>query len=99
MVFLKHRISMFEYDIPEGFSDSSYGNDMCPSIANDDLDLQIFIDAKDPEDREESSYARFSVIHASEYGECGNTLFESESFEDVLVYIDQVRSELGGSKR
>lgn len=93
MVILKHRMLIFEYEIPEGFYDSSYGNDVCPSIANDDLDLQIFIDAKNPEDREEPNYARFSVIHASEYGECGNTLFESENFEEVLSYVEKVKAE------
>lgn len=92
MFRFKHRLSFFEHVLPDGFYDSSYGNDMCPSIANDDLDLQIFIDAKDPEDREESNYPRFSVIHASEYGECGNTLFESESFEEVLSYVEEVKA-------
>lgn len=91
MSFLNHRISCFEFEIPDGFYDSSYGNDMCPSIANDDLDLQIFIDAKKPEEREEPSYPRFSIINASEYGECGNTLFESESFEDILSYIQDIK--------
>ena len=27
-----------------GFYDSSYGNDICPSMANDYLGIQIFID-------------------------------------------------------
>lgn len=88
MTNLNHRVSDFEYDIPSGFKDTSYGNDVCASITNDDLNLQVFIDAKNPEMREESSYPRFSVIYADTYGECGNTLFESEDFLSVLAFVN-----------
>jgi hypothetical protein len=51
-----------------GFSDSSYGNDTCPSFSRDVLHrdtlvgtLQIFVDAKDPAQREVEGAERFHV--------------------------------------
>lgn len=85
---LNHQIPDFEYPIPANFIDSSYGNDSCASITSELLNLQVFIDAKEPSNRENKELARFCVINASEYGE-GNSLLESNNFDDVLTLIEQ----------
>lgn len=85
---LNHRIADFEYEIPKGFVDSSSLNDQCASIISEELDLQIFIDAKDLADRENEELARFCIINASECGE-GNSLLETDIFEDVLAFIER----------
>lgn len=87
---LQHRIGTFEHTLPPTFIDSSYGNDICPSIYSKALQLKIFIDHVDPLKREEPSYARFGVYKTNELGETEGSLLESEHWEDVLNFIQTV---------
>jgi hypothetical protein len=76
--------------MPEGFLDSSWHNDTCPSYTNDALGLRIFIDYKDPALSESALGKRFNVMReladgSSEY------IFESDNWDNVLEFIDGER--------
>ncbi|WP_327209940.1 hypothetical protein [Rhizobium leguminosarum] len=44
----------FDGELPVivGFVDSSYHHDVCPSLTNDEMGLQLFVDYPDPADSE-----------------------------------------------
>lgn len=69
-----------------GFSDTSYGNDTCPSFSRDVLHrdglvgtLQVFVDAKDPAQREVESAKRF-LVH---WRNAHDTLVLYASFDSI----------------
>jgi hypothetical protein len=69
-----------------GFADSSFGNDTCPSFGRDVLHrdalvgtLQVFVDAKDPAQREVEGAERFHVHWINAHG----TLVLYESFDSI----------------
>jgi hypothetical protein len=80
----------------EGFSDSSWHNDACPSLSkelpNGDF-ICVFIDYKDKErsdfaDLEGDSYARFRVGNHTVSGEYEN-LFQSNDWADIEKFIKE----------
>lgn len=46
----------------EGFVDSSYHHDVCPSLTNDELGLQLFVDYPDPDDSEYAESRRNGAV-------------------------------------
>lgn len=76
-------------EIPVGFEDSSWHNDVCPSIADEKRNLLIFIDFTDPADREfPETIGRFTVTRLSDTEQ----LLTTDSWETVLAYIAKVPS-------
>lgn len=75
--------------LPEGFIDSSYRNDLCPSIMDEARQLQVFIDFADPVDRELSSIPRYTLV--SSEGGASKELCASEIWGDVLKAIPPIR--------
>ena len=68
--------------IPEGWEDCSWGNDACPSFYTNGY--QIFVDHKDPKQREvgEDSF-RFSIFLEAEYG-VGGWCIQSDDIEEII---------------
>ena len=66
----------------DGFVDSSYGNDTCPSIHNETLGLTIHCDYKDEAKREVGGLTRYSVSDAG-----GDPLLDSDDFAEVLAFV------------
>jgi len=68
--------------IPETWVNCSYGNDACPSFYVNGY--QIFIDHKDPKQREvgENSF-RFHIFLEYEYG-VGGWSFSSDDLEEII---------------
>jgi len=66
----------------DGFADSSYGNDSCPSIHNADLNLTIMCDYKDASKRECDGLSRYSVSDAD-----GMPVFESDDLSEVIAFV------------
>ena len=65
-----------------GFYDSSYGNDICPSMANDYLGIQIFIDYPFEESEWDNikDYSKY-IMH----------FFDKEhNFKDNVVHFDKI---------
>jgi hypothetical protein len=49
-------------DIPKGFADESWTNDLCPSFGHPDLGVTLYIDYLDPAKREHDGGERYGVI-------------------------------------
>jgi hypothetical protein len=68
--------------IPETWVNCSYGNDACPSFYVNGY--QIFIDHKDPKQREVGENSlRFHIFLEAEYG-AGGWSFSSDDLEDII---------------
>ncbi len=66
--------------IPDGWEDSSSGNDACPSFIYNDY--QIFYDHPDPKERETPEWTRFNVTTADGWS------FDTDDFNEVLKIVD-----------
>lgn len=65
-----------------GFTDSSYGNDSCPSIHNASLNLTIHCDYSDESKRECAGCARYSVSD-----ETGYPVLATDDLSDVFSFV------------
>lgn len=84
----------FELDvtIPEGFEDSSWHNDVCPSWYSEELDAELWVDYKNPEDREMAGCPRFLVVLDPQ---CERHIrLHTDDYAQVLMELDVLRSEL-----
>jgi len=65
MAVFKQEFPRFPVDafpaLPGGFEDSSWHNDVCPSITNEKAQLHIFVDYPEAKDRECKGMKRYSV--------------------------------------
>jgi hypothetical protein len=52
---------VLDVEIPQGFADASWRNEICPSWINNTAGLVLFIDFKEPLDREFPDSPRFSL--------------------------------------
>jgi hypothetical protein len=68
--------------IIDGFVDSSYGNDTCPSIHNETLGLTIHCDYKDDAKREIEGCTRYGISDAG-----GDSLLETDDLAEVLAFV------------
>ena len=87
--------------IPEGFSDSSWKNDICPSWINMEHNIKLFIEYLEPEKREQEEMDRFYLVWYSNVycdPDTGDKDFEpgsgdielsTESYTEVLETIDK----------
>jgi hypothetical protein len=74
--------------LPEGFTDQSYRNDVCPHFDNDALRIAVWIDYPDKAEREYPDVKRFTVHGIDAEGSAiGEMLFESDVWTDVLNFI------------
>ena len=68
--------------IPEGWEDCSWVNDACPSFYTHGY--QIFVDHKDPKQREVGENSlRFSIFLKAEYG-VGGWCTQSDDIEEII---------------
>jgi len=74
-------------EIPEGFEDTSYGNDVCPSIEG--FNIKVFIDYADVALREYPEHPRFTFYVMDKYGQAFpfDNYGQSDAWSDVLAYI------------
>jgi hypothetical protein len=71
----------FPVAIPAGFEDSGWHNDVSPSLFAEALNLRIWIDYRDPAQREIGAGKRFIVAGEAE------TLFQSDEWSEVLSFL------------
>lgn len=69
--------------LPEGFEDISWGQDACPCIHSDSLNLQVWIDFTNPDDREFQGAKRFIVVDVK----AGADAIETDDWNDVMAFI------------
>lgn len=79
---------VFEHWMPQGFQDSTWGNDTCPSIERkySATTLKVHIEFADPKDREPGC-ARYTCYSAPNDECIEGPEFETEHWEDVLIWI------------
>jgi hypothetical protein len=73
--------------LPEGFTDASWKNDVCPHFDNGALRIAVWIDYPDKAWREYPEVKRFTVHSIDAEGMAGEMLFESDVWTDVLNFI------------
>ena len=77
-------------EIPSGFTDSSWHNDICPSFYDEARKLRLFINYLDPEERE-LPFKRFIVDRFDQWTDTeGVLLLETEDWNEVLNFISQI---------
>lgn len=85
----------FDCDLPEieGFIDTSWHNDVCPSLTDETNRLILWCDYADPAKREDSIGKRYTLVQG-EYGVADDenvTLCESDDIADILAAINAAR--------
>jgi len=73
-----------------GYSDTSYGNDTCPSISRDFDNgnwQQVWIDCANPEMREDPEWPMFNVVMFDE----NHDELATDSFDDVEELIVRLK--------
>lgn len=76
VAFPDYDLSTLPRRFPAGFKDSSYRNDACPSIWNEERGLLIYLDYKNDTDREHSGGVRFFLVREHD----GNPLYETDEW-------------------
>lgn len=88
-----------DIQIPEGFVDSSWHNDLCPSFTNRELGLLLYIDHMDPKEREYDDTKRFSLQGLDGEG-CllndGQSILEADTLQDVVTFINKLKEKPRG---
>jgi hypothetical protein len=80
-------------DIPEGFEDVSWGNDTCPSIVSDNLEMLIWIDFPEVKHREYADGKRFVAVRQVAGIETGSKIIvETDDWNEVLKAIEERRA-------
>jgi hypothetical protein len=78
---------------PLGFTDESYGNDVCPSFVNTARQLAVFVDHVDPGQRE-CEGQRFTIQQTDE---CGHVLYSgSYVCTDILSEVIERLARVAG---
>lgn len=78
--------------LPEGFEDTSWHNDICPSYTSDKLGLSIFIDYPKVEDREFGGEAKRFSVHRQKAGlPFGVWYSETDDWDVMLEVIEATR--------
>lgn len=80
-----------EYDLPHELHDRSYRNDCCPSFwFKKESDFYIlWVDFEEPEDRENESAKRYTLVHAVNEGDEDHPEIYSDSEKPVLIECDE----------
>jgi hypothetical protein len=78
-------------DLPEGWMDESWHNDVCPRFVVVDVVsdvLAVWVDYPAPEEREFPSLPRFRAYVEGTDGESCKTVVETDRWEDLLRAVD-----------
>ena len=78
-----------ELPVLQGFEDSSWHNDVCPSLLNDAKGLVVFCDYADAERRECGGY-QFTLSQFDEAHDILTPLFSSDSIAQIRLAISKV---------
>ena len=82
---------LFEALSVRGFTDWSWRNDACPKFISSQKGLYVWLDAKDPQQRELIDHRRFTVYACATDGELqgdGEPVLETDDREEFLALVD-----------
>jgi hypothetical protein len=89
--------------LPEGFVDTSWHNDACPSFTDDVLGLVVWINYPDADQREWEGSGRYGLTHLDEDGEHAQDLsrdIDSDDWDEIMDGIRQaMRAHVMGIRR
>ena len=68
--------------IPEGFTDTSWHNDACPSFTSEAF--KIWVDYANPDNREIPQSTRFTLCRVDAEGEYVSTVLASDNWADIV---------------
>ena len=75
-------------EIPAGFEDVSWCNDMCPAFESKALKLSLWVDHSDPEGREFPESDRFTIYKGtSETGQDDMPLLATSDWSEVIAFL------------
>jgi hypothetical protein len=76
--------------LARGCIDISWGQDACPSFANAEQTVRIFVDYADPADREDPDLQaqRFGISLLDDYGTVRDDVLATDDIADVFAYLD-----------
>lgn len=79
----------FELDVqvPPGFIDNSWHNDVCPHWSNPQLNLDLWIDYPKASDREMRPCLRFALYETDSDGERIGTVIVTDEYDKILLAI------------
>lgn len=76
--------------IPEGYTDTSWHNDVCPTFTSDKDQLMIWVDYADRTQRESAlADHRFRIERQIDGIETSGPFLETDNWSDVLSFIEQ----------
>lgn len=80
-------------EMPEGFEDTSWHNDVCPNITCEALSLAIYIDYSDPKARETGENGeRFTVYRLDGDHTITDDALTTDNWQEVLDLVARVRA-------
>jgi len=77
-----------DVEIPKGFEDISWHNDVCPSFYNEEYGVRLWVDYKLPQQREMPERYRFALTATDEHGEFTSGIYETDSYEEILKELE-----------
>jgi hypothetical protein len=80
--------------MPQGFADTSWHNDSCPSFTSEDLGLRIWIDYSDRELCEHAGGSRFALEPSDNEDDITEQVI-SDNWAVILEAIEEERAEIG----
>ena len=72
-----------------GFSDSSWGDDACPSWTHEGLDMVVYVDLPVEFSEVQSGSPTYKQYIVNHDGEPGDTILMTNDFSDILSYISE----------
>ncbi|NTF23508.1 hypothetical protein G6L37_34625 [Agrobacterium rubi] len=85
-------------DLPEieGFVDSSWHNEPCPCLLNEELHVRLMVDYPDPAQREYDDVSRYGLYQLTEDNQVGDIsdhcLIDTDDLSEVLAKIEEIRA-------
>lgn len=82
-------------ELPEGFTDTSWHNDACPSFESEELKVKVWTEYADPKNRELGPDApRFIVSPVTDDG-LGDDLFAADNWPEVSGFLSGLKAGRG----
>lgn len=75
--------------MPKGFEDSTWHNDICPSMLNEDLNARIWVEHNDPKNREVPKYPQFALTNGIQA--TYEVFKETDDYEEILKELKFLR--------
>jgi len=85
-----------DFEVPEGFEDTSWRNETCPCFMSAELDVALYADYRDPSAREVPGGKRFVLMETvdGQYASTDNVLAVADGFDEILAAIDERRASM-----